>query len=74
MNIIEYIVGGCLMVGALLLLLAMFGAGLCMFVCLFTDAPRRHIKRIEWALAGVLLTGAGSSSFGALFALLAVLI
>lgn len=72
MNIIEYITGGCLMLGALLLLLAILGAALCMFVCLFTDRPRRYIKRIEWALAGLLLSGAGASSFGALFALLAV--
>jgi len=73
MNIIEYIVGGCLMLGAVLLLLAVLIAAFAVALCWVSNRPRRHIPRIEAALFFVVLVSVGCSSMGALFALLAVL-
>ena len=73
MPVIEYITGGCLMLGATLLLLAVLIAGLFVAVCWVSNCPRRHVRKIEAALFVIVLAGAGCSSMGALFAMLAVL-
>lgn len=73
MPVIEYITGGCLMLGATLLLLAVLILAFAVALCWVSNRPRRHIPRIEAALYVVVLAGVGCSSMGALFALLAVL-
>lgn len=73
MPVIEYITGGCLMLGATLFLLAFLILAFAMALCWVSDRPRRHIRKIEAALFAVVLAAAGCSSMGALFALLAVL-